>query len=659
MRFCLVSREVAPFGGGGIGVYVLELANLLARLGEVRVVTTAAHEPAWRVARDRGELPYAAGVQWSFAREPTPHDTRAWAGFFHAWSAFVLAAVEEAYGDDGPDVLEAPDYGGEAFVPLQAKRARHRSLRDTVIAVRLHTTSELVMALNGHLGEDRATRQLVDLERLALRHADVLLWPGGDVLATYERYYGARGLAPAADLVRHPLTLPPAPSEPAPAPAPDGDGRLRLLYVGRLERRKGVVDLVRALGELADRRWELTLVGGDTHTGPLGTSVRDAIALATLGDARVRIAGPAPRAELPGIVAAHDVVVMPSRWECWPYSGLEALAHGRPLLVTPTGGLAEMVDEGRTGWSAPGTGVAALAAAVRALQDDPAAPARLAASGAPREHARALTDPETISAGYAALAGRRRVAKPGRPPRRRTPLVSVVVPFHGLAAHVEEAVASAAAQTHPSLEIVVVDDGSVDPADAEILPDLRTRYGARVVRQPNDGLSAARMTGIRLSRGTYLFPLDADNVAEPTFVARCVELLEADPALAYVTCWSLFIDESGAVFDPATEDGFEPLGNEAAMSDAENWAGDAAAVLPRRVFDEGFAYSPDRPVGEDWMLYRALRARGRYGHVIPERLMRYRLRRRSMYRQGLGALERLREETTTELALQRVRWTAA
>jgi hypothetical protein len=58
------------------------------------------------------------------------------------------------------------------------------------------------------------------------------------------------------------------------------------------------------------------------------------------------------------------------------------------------------------------------------------------------------------------------------------------------------------------------------------------------------------------------------------------------------------------------------------------------------------------------MLFRELRARGRHGHVIPERLMRYRIRRRSMYREGLDALDRVREETTTALALGRVRWTA-
>ena len=51
-----------------------------------------------------------------------------------------------------------------------------------------------------------------------------------------------------------------------------------------------------------------------------------------------------------------------------------------------------------------------------------------------------------------------------------------------------------------------------------------------VVTQMNQGLGAARNFGISQSRGRYVFPLDCDNIAEPEFVARCVEVLERRPA---------------------------------------------------------------------------------------------------------------------------------
>ena len=48
-------------------------------------------------------------------------------------------------------------------------------------------------------------------------------------------------------------------------------------------------------------------------------------------------------------IDAHDLVVLPSLWECWPTVGLEALERNRPLLATPTGGFTEIVEPGPLG----------------------------------------------------------------------------------------------------------------------------------------------------------------------------------------------------------------------------------------------------------------------------------------------------------------------
>ena len=134
-------------------------------------------------------------------------------------------------------------------------------------------------------------------------------------------------------------------------------GPLRLLYAGRLERRKGVHHLARAVTALPGDDWSLTFVGGDTRTGPLGTSMRDVIGLAGEGDPRVVLEESVSRERLAGLVAEHDVVVLPSLWECWPYAALEALHLNRPVLATPTGGFVEMIRPGAGGWLTRGTSV--------------------------------------------------------------------------------------------------------------------------------------------------------------------------------------------------------------------------------------------------------------------------------------------------------------
>ena len=247
-----------------------------------------------------------------------------------------------------------------------------------------------------------------------------------------------------------------------------------------------------------------------------------------------------------------------------------------------------------------------------------------------------LTGPESILDAYRELC-----SAPATPAVSRSsaepPLVSIVIPYFELERHVAETVASAAAQTHPNTEILIVNDGSFRPED-EILFELESRYGLTVIAQPNSGLGAARNLGVELSRGAYVLPLDADNLLEAGFVARCVAAMEADPEIAYVTSWLRYIDERGRPWK-GTEEVLRPIGNSSRAVEELNVAGDAVAVIRRSVFDAGLRYSTDVAGFEDWTLYREMRQRGLVGHVIPEPLIGYRLRDDSMMRALTGPRE--------------------
>ncbi len=88
-------------------------------------------------------------------------------------------------------------------------------------------------------------------------------------------------------------------------------------------------------------------------------------------------------------------------------------------------------------------------------------------------------------------------------------LVSVVIPTHNYSQFVVEAVSSAAAQTYPNSEVIVVDDGSTDDTRERLGPYMdRIRY----VYQENRGLAAARNTGIRHAQGEWVAFLDSDDL---------------------------------------------------------------------------------------------------------------------------------------------------
>lgn len=108
--------------------------------------------------------------------------------------------------------------------------------------------------------------------------------------------------------------------------------------------------------------------------------------------------------------------------------------------------------------------------------------------------------------------------------------VAVVIPCFNDGRVVGEAVDSVRASAEPT-ELVVVDDGSSDPHTAEVLDRLRAD-GVNVLRQDNAGLPRARMAGVANTTAPYVFPLDADDLAEPDALGPLADALDADPGAA-------------------------------------------------------------------------------------------------------------------------------
>lgn len=108
------------------------------------------------------------------------------------------------------------------------------------------------------------------------------------------------------------------------------------------------------------------------------------------------------------------------------------------------------------------------------------------------------------------------------------PLVSVVIPAYQAADFITRSVSSALGQSYPSLETIVVNDGS---PDTEQLRRALQPFASRIqyLEQDNNGAAAARNTGIHASRGEFVAFLDADDRWETDFVESQLELLAAPP----------------------------------------------------------------------------------------------------------------------------------
>ena len=777
MVHLFICREYPPaaYLPGGIGTYVRQICEALALAGEtVHVIghrwagaprlREITHDGRLTVHRVSLDEPLCApdGLAWAPRPGVTQRallDTRFPSQAF-AWQAGLLA--ERLIDEECIDIIEAQDWEAP-LVHLQSRRAAGLGpRRRPPCIVHLHSSTEMIFEAN-HWNKAVADHApALALEALSIRLADAVLAPSHFIA----RETAARLQFPAdrITVIRYPL----GPGELVARP-PEVWSRAAVCHVGRLELRKGVLEWAQAVARVAAEQPSLRahFAGGDTPvqvTGEGSVLRKMRKCLPPTRRAQLVFHGNLDATGMRGLQARCSAAVVPSRWENFPYSCMEAMRGGLPVIVAPNGGMAEMVEADRSGWVATAGTPAGLAEALRCALATPAARRRemghaaaariqtlcgtdavLAAQmafrrgvversttlhmthrsqssaslqatvlahpnlqAAPDLQARcddvfsqhpacqlivgwvmldegqhlllpdasrpplhaddgrimpllvlrpalaqsmalptdrpvpwpdaALADRLSVglgsaprawlcypgvlgrmnasalapapprpqfsamalavlqsqmrllpwlgrcTAGYrralvrrvavAAMArlGRRRAhpavslsasadqaAQPGNlpaPPMARglvpahTGLVSVVVAAYNAEATLAQTLASVLAQTHRQLELIVVDDGSIDDTPRIVEQIAATDGRVRLVRQVNAGVAAARNHGLRLARGEFLAPLDADDLWAPAKLARMVaRLQQAGPGAGMAYCWWATVDGQGAVLD--------------------------------------------------------------------------------------------------------------
>jgi glycogen(starch) synthase len=379
MKHLLISREYppSPYRSGGIGTYADHISTLLARHGET-VHAIGQLSPAASRRRetrfDNHLIVHRVGVD-----EPAPHANGADAEILRLlrasqlpaqafmWQAALLA--DSLVDTEAIDVIEGQEYEAPLYFFLLRRALGLSRARSVPVIVHLHSPSEFIFKHNDWDLDRPDYIPLTRLEEYTIRAADALLCPSRFLACLAEGHYGLeRG---AVEVIPYPLGEMPVLRRDA-----DTWASGSICYIGRLEPRKGVAEWLDAAVAVAlhGPTARFVFIGGDTSRSGTGDRSMRSILRSRIPAAlqsRFTFIDAVPRQELLRYLVQARIVVVPSRWENFPNTCIEAMSSGLPVLASPNGGMAEMIEHERTGWIADGADARSLELTLRLALSTP------------------------------------------------------------------------------------------------------------------------------------------------------------------------------------------------------------------------------------------------------------------------------------------------
>lgn len=381
MHIAFISYEYPPDTAfGGIATYVKQAASLLSGRGH-DVEVFAGSETRTGTENEDGILVRRIKAVTSHKKDQT--------GF----AAQIASVFAQRHRTAAFDVLEGPDYLAEA-------RGAIRAVPDIPLVIKLHTPCYLLRSMNtSHYGPLRHTLAAAksvfkgekpfvfykpedDIERDCCVEADEVAAPSH---AVGDKVLHDWGLDPGK-VSFFPLFFTPDESL---LSVPVETHTNVVTYYGRLEIRKGVVDLADAipliLRECPNARFRF--VGRSLWAPRPRTDMKAFLAQKLAAHTRsVEFWDPVPASRIPALLAQTDICVFPSLWESFGYTCLESMSAGRGVVATDPSGMAEMLRGGgeEFGRLVPPRSPAEIARAVIGLLQNPEERMRLGAAARQR-----------------------------------------------------------------------------------------------------------------------------------------------------------------------------------------------------------------------------------------------------------------------------------
>lgn len=334
LKICFLSQEYSKDCKGGICRYTYDIAHGLADMGnEVHIITKSDSSGDFM---DNNVFVHKVVPEPIEGLKLSENMCVSEKNLCYSYAASIK--LNDLIRDYSIQIVEAPLWDAEGFV--------FSLVKEIPLAIRLETPLFKVIDIQGWpVTEDLRLANWMEGE--TARRADLIIAISHNIgeLIRSHHHLGDRNIHVCPLGIDIPDVVP---SQEIKA----GD-RLNVLFVGRLEKRKGVETLFRAMPAVIDKipSVQFNIVGSDTPTSPEGGSYREYLIkhLNPKYHNNVRFIGYVNNDELNEYYRDCDVFVAPSLYESFGLIYLEAMARGKPVIGCRVGGVPEVVKEGYTG----------------------------------------------------------------------------------------------------------------------------------------------------------------------------------------------------------------------------------------------------------------------------------------------------------------------
>ena len=632
MKIWFLTGEFAPEFGGGIGTYVENVAKMFAKNGdEVKVIVrsstkTEVEKSKWgyEIIRFKtGEKEYYTYLGY---------DNAICYEYFE-----VITDMIDKYGK--PDIIEMQEYNAYGQYIIQNKLMLNKKLKDIPLVVHLHTPAFETLRVNQFNTYEFPYYWIGEMEKFCIKGADAILCPS-QFLADKLQYLTETKIK----VINLPFNIEKEDFEKYKQKEIKEDKKT-IMYFGRTEYRKGVVQMLEGCKKLweSGEDFKLKIIGGDTFHQPTGKYIgkelkRKYAKYIKSGNFEMYDSIP-PLELIPHLLNAWAVTI-PSLYENFPNTCINAMWLGKPVLVSKSGGQAEMVkDSGVNGiifdWEKEGDFEEKLKEILHMPEDKlneigNNAKKRINELCNMEDNIRKRKDffeeviknkkkkvkfpfvqdveREKYKTNYAGEKG----------------LLSIVIPYYNLGATIDETIESIKKSTYKKFEIIIVNDGSTDEESIEALNKYQNDKKIRIINIENKGLANARNVGAKESKGEFVAFIDADDKIDETFYKKSIDVLNQYSNVSYVYSWVQYFEGSKGMWP--TFNIHIPY-----LLCANMLA--AFAVIRKNDFLNFGQNRVEMEYGmEDYDSWVSLAAHGCLGVSIPEKLNIYRVRKDSMSR---------------------------